>query len=892
MAAFLVTNLDDSGAGSLRAAITAANADPGTASTIDFAVSGTITLASDLPTITQNITIDATTAPGATAGGAPTVGIDLNGSAGLTFGAGSDDSSLLGIAVGGASGNGVTIASSNVTLAGDYVGLTTSGTANSNGGAGVYIASTSSGNFIGSNPAAASGVISNVISGNAGSGIVINGSSDNTLVDNYVGTDPTGTIAIANGGNGILVTGGATNNTIGGTAYTDTATGAVNNPTGTEGSVTPTIVTPPLGNLVSGNSGNGILINEGSENNVLSGNFVGTTASGNAALGNSGDGVSIVGANNNSLIGCTALDNPFVYYNVVSGNGANGLHVTDSDNTTVQANFFGIGANNATVVGNGLNGILVDGSSSNTQVGGVIPLGNVSAGNGANGIEVADTASHFISFNTFGGLFAFGGAAPNGNDGILVTSTGGFNTLQTNVLSGNANNGIEIGGNASGVTVDPNISGLATDGTSLLSGGSNGNDGLEIDGTAHDNIIGGDQQSVIPENDFSGNAAYGVEITGSAYGNQVFASNIGVDVVGDKAFGNGEGGVLVSGDATGNTIGGTAAAGVRVADIISGNDGNGVTLGDTSSATTVTNNIIGYGAQGEQPIPNSGLPIDPGASTGNTIADNEIGSLAGIWSSVSTSPAIVAQFSQTSFTSFSGSGTVGSGAVLLRTAGGTVTGGTSTTAIADASEGSNQVNASAPVLIAAGANDTISATGAATLLGAGSGQVTFGVSGSNDSIMGGAGSLVGTASGSNTTLIGGSGANLFSVTGANALAVAGTSGTTGIDMSTTTGPEVVATNPTGGDANLVAFLGSGADTVVGGGGQSTVGAGSGHDVFAFVNGHAGGTEEITGFNPGDNLAVSGYSVGPVEHVVGGNDQMTLSDGTVITLVGLGHTLLT
>ena len=46
-----------------------------------------------------------------------------------------------------------------------------------------------------------------------------------------------------------------------------------------------------------------------------------------------------------------------------------------SNNTVVQGNFFGIGANNATAVGNRLNGILVERTSANTQVGGVIPLG-------------------------------------------------------------------------------------------------------------------------------------------------------------------------------------------------------------------------------------------------------------------------------------------------------------------------------------------------------------------------------------------------------------------------------------------------------------------------------------------------------------------------------------
>ena len=622
---FDVTNLNDSGTGSLRAAIENANA-AGSPSTITFAVAGTIALTTALPQITQSVKIDATTAPGATAGSAPVVEINCNGNAGLTFATGSDDSSLLGFAIGGAAGNGVTLESGGVTIAGNYIGLGTDGAVLANGAAGIYASSSSSGNIIGSNPTAASGVVSNVVSGNDGNGIVLDGSSDNTLVNNYVGTNPTGTAAIANGLNGILVTGGAANNTIGGTAYTDTTTGAVNNPTGTEGTVPAVIVTPPLGNLVSGNTADGILINDNSENNVLSGNFVGTTATGNAALGNGGDGVAIDGANNNSLIGCTALDDPFVYYNVVSGNGYNGLHITDSDDTTVQANFFGIGANNATIVGNGTNGIRVDGSSSNVQVGGVIPLGNVAAGNGDNGIDVEGTVSHFITFNTFGGLFAFGGAAPNGNDGLLIDATGGHNTVQTNVFSGNDNNGIQIGGNASGVTVDPNIVGLSTDGTSTLAndgGFGNGNDGLLINGTAHDNTIGGSQQSVIAENLFSDNAAYGIEVGGAAYDNSIINSYVGLGDLGVDGFGNGEGGIEVAGTATGTTIGGATGAN-PVADVVSANDGPGITLGDATSDTTITNDIIGYGADGIRPLPNSGLPINPGTSTGNTIADNMV----------------------------------------------------------------------------------------------------------------------------------------------------------------------------------------------------------------------------------------------------------------------------
>ncbi|MBJ7408278.1 MAG: autotransporter domain-containing protein, partial [Bradyrhizobium sp.] len=50
----LVTSTADSGAGSLRAAISSANSGD----TIQFQVGGTITLASELPIITKNLTID------------------------------------------------------------------------------------------------------------------------------------------------------------------------------------------------------------------------------------------------------------------------------------------------------------------------------------------------------------------------------------------------------------------------------------------------------------------------------------------------------------------------------------------------------------------------------------------------------------------------------------------------------------------------------------------------------------------------------------------------------------------------------------------------------------------------------------------------------------------
>src|SRR6202161_2467241 len=58
-----VTNVNDSGAGSLRAAIQAVNARQAAHAVITFAASGTIRLASDLPQISTNVTIDGSSAP-------------------------------------------------------------------------------------------------------------------------------------------------------------------------------------------------------------------------------------------------------------------------------------------------------------------------------------------------------------------------------------------------------------------------------------------------------------------------------------------------------------------------------------------------------------------------------------------------------------------------------------------------------------------------------------------------------------------------------------------------------------------------------------------------------------------------------------------------------------
>src|SRR5690606_20409309 len=96
---FVVTNTNDSGAGSLRQNIADANTEAG-ADTISFAIPGTgvqtITLLSALPTITDEVVIDGTTQTGFTT--TPLIEIDGSGAGaaanGLTLTAGASGSAI------------------------------------------------------------------------------------------------------------------------------------------------------------------------------------------------------------------------------------------------------------------------------------------------------------------------------------------------------------------------------------------------------------------------------------------------------------------------------------------------------------------------------------------------------------------------------------------------------------------------------------------------------------------------------------------------------------------------------------------------------------------------------------------------------------------------------
>ncbi len=215
------------------------------------------------------------------------------------------------------------------------------------------------------------------LGGFAGSAIVLETQGGDAVASTYLGLDPTGLSVIPNG-QGLTIL-GSSNNTIG---------------LGSAGG----------GNVISGNSGDGILIEDGSTGsfqNLIAGNRIGTVADGTAAAGNGRAGVAIAGANaSGNSIGGSGL----VFGNVISGNAGAGIQVAGGGaGNAIQANFIGVAADGKTPLGNQGDGILLD-DAPGTMVGGTdLGEGNVISANQGNGIETAsDTHGLWVAGNAIG----------------------------------------------------------------------------------------------------------------------------------------------------------------------------------------------------------------------------------------------------------------------------------------------------------------------------------------------------------------------------------------------------------------------------------------------------------------------------------------------------------
>jgi uncharacterized protein (TIGR03437 family) len=186
---------------------------------------------------------------------------------------------------------------------GNFIGTDVTGTvAIGNRSGGILIGSSVNSQVGGTAPGAG-----NLISGNGGTGISINGTG--TLVQgNFIGTDVTGTKALGNS-EGITA---FPNATIGGTAA-----GARN--------------------VISGNGGNGVRIagnsSTGATGNLVQGNFIGTDLTGTKPLGNgsggNGNGVVLTEAAGNTIGGATAGAG-----NIIAFNQGTGVLIIGPDTST------------------------------------------------------------------------------------------------------------------------------------------------------------------------------------------------------------------------------------------------------------------------------------------------------------------------------------------------------------------------------------------------------------------------------------------------------------------------------------------------------------------------------------------------------------------------------
>jgi hypothetical protein len=431
---FVVTNTNDSGAGSLRQAITDANANAnvGGADTVSFNIPGagvqTITLSSQLPTVTDPVIIDGYTQPGASVntlavGDNAVLLIEINGNnavgTALTITAGS--SMVRGLVINRLNnffGSGIALQTNGGnTIVGNFIGTNASGTAASTN-AGYSISLTTSNNTLGGTMPAER----NVISGNnIGIALGFSGgvTQHNVIEGNYIGTNASGTAAI---GNGVGISnGGEANNTIGGT-------------TGT----TPGGACTGACNVISGsNGGPGVYVaNGGAANNVIQGNFVGTNATGTAAIPNF-DGIQLNNTSGNLIGGTTASAR-----NLVSGNMNYGIRL-GAFGATVEGNFVGTQTDGTSALGNGDNGINAENPFN--QIGGTAQgASNTIAFNGRSGVGVVNTAANAISGNSIYSNSALGidlspiGVTPNDpND----TDTGSNNLQNFPVVTSATSNG-------------------------------------------------------------------------------------------------------------------------------------------------------------------------------------------------------------------------------------------------------------------------------------------------------------------------------------------------------------------------------------------------------------------------------------------------------------------
>ena len=355
------------------------------------------------------------------------------------------------------------------------------------------------------------------------SGVALRTGGGNHLEGNFIGTDASGTVAL---GNEIGVAVGSSDNVIGGTA-------------------------PAQRNLISGNSssrgGGGVELQPNDfgaslTGNLVQGNFIGTNAAGAAALGNKTFGVrlfSFFAATGNVIGGVTAGAR-----NIISGNNGHGVMIQSSTvtNNSVQGNYIGTDVTGAVALGNTSNGIYTDAGANlvggtdatDGALDGQVLARNVISGNLQSGLQFLCDGGvlqgNYIGTDATGTLDL--GNAQNGVEVGPRNAIGGDAPGAGNVISGNNQHGILLFNTRN--TVRGNLIGTNAAGTGAL---GNSWAGVIVNGQgATDNVIGG--TSAGQGNTVAFNGAMGVSITccttpvrNSVLGNSVHSNGgLGIDL--------------------------------------------------------------------------------------------------------------------------------------------------------------------------------------------------------------------------------------------------------------------------------------------------------------------------------------------------------------------------
>lgn len=513
---FLVTTTADSGPGSLRQAILDANAHPGS-DFITFNIPGggvhTIAPSSQLPIVTDTVTIDGYAQPGSSAntlagGENAVVAVALNGtSAGFvdSLTISTSGATVRGLAIGGFSGVGIFLQGNNNLVAGNFIGVAASGVgaAANQGGVTVFGA----GNLIGgTNPSDR-----NIISANSSVGVKVSGvgTTNNLVEGNWIGLDATGARAGGQGFAGVELSNNANVNTVGGT-------------------------TASARNVISGNDGLGVEV-IGTQGCVIEGNYIGTDPSGNAVAGNAGGGVDVNGGIATS-VGAAGSGN------VISGNSGNGVTLSAGNGLGVFGNIIGLNAAGNAVLGNSLHGVQVFAQAS-TIGGDTLAERNIISGNAHHGIALNGTQStivgNYIGTDVTGSIALGNQSSGIGLNGATFNDVGDATPFGGNLISGNAQNGVELFGGSNNNVLNHNLIGVAADGITPL---GNGIDGVRAFVGSSGNTIGGlgaNLGNVIAFN------AKGVVVTDTSTGNTISGNSIfanngpGIDLGDDGPTPNG-----------------------------------------------------------------------------------------------------------------------------------------------------------------------------------------------------------------------------------------------------------------------------------------------------------------------------------------------------------------